>query len=228
MLSLTDVASRTPVLIARTDARALLTGDGSGNPKLSFVRGKDSVQAGDRILSSGDGGGFPRGMPIGVAAKGLDGSWRVKLFSDLGPIDYVRILLFDNFSQLADPAALNAPPLAGLTTAPAPDAAQSVAIADAAVRRAAVVAAQAERVRAATAAQAAAPPPASPSRTAPPPAAAATPRPASPTPAATRPSTAATLNAAPPSGAAPAPTAAPPSAAEPAPAPVSPPAGGAG
>ena len=94
MLLLTDVASRTPVLIDRTDARAMLTGDGSGNPKLEFVRGADAVQAGDRILSSGDGGGFPRGLPIGVAARGIDGSWRVKLFSDRGAVDYVRILLF--------------------------------------------------------------------------------------------------------------------------------------
>lgn len=116
MLLLTDVASRTPVLVDRTDARALLTGDGSGNPRLEFVRGVGSVQAGDRILSSGDGGGFPRGVPIGVAAKGIDGSWRVKLFSDRGAVDYVRVLLFEDFSQLIEPDALNAPPLAALDT----------------------------------------------------------------------------------------------------------------
>lgn len=136
MLLLTDVASRTPVLIDRTDARALLTGDGSGNPKLEFVRGNGAVQAGDRILTSGDGGGFPRGVPIGVAARGIDGSWRVKLFSDRGAIDYVRIMLFQDFSQLVAPDALNAAPLAGLATAPAPDATQAAAIGDAAARRA--------------------------------------------------------------------------------------------
>lgn len=135
MLLLTDVASRTPILVDRTDARAMLTGDGSDNPRLEFIRGVDAVQAGDRILSSGDGGGIPRGLPIGVAARGIDGSWRVKLFSDRGAIDYVRVLLFQDFGQLADPEALNAPPLAGLATAPAPDAAQAAAIADVAARR---------------------------------------------------------------------------------------------
>ena len=49
-----------------------------------------------------------------MAAKGIDGSWRVKLFSDRGAIDYVRILMFEDFSQLVDPEALNAAPLAGL------------------------------------------------------------------------------------------------------------------
>lgn len=135
MLLLTDVASRTPVLIDRTDARALLTGDGSGNPRLEFVLREGSVQAGDRILSSGDGGGFPRGVPIGVAARGIDGSWRVKLFSDRGAIDYVRVMLFEDFGQLVDPDALNAPPLAALDTLSDATPAQSAAIADAAARR---------------------------------------------------------------------------------------------
>ena len=156
MLLLTDVSSRIPVLVERTDARAILTGDGSGNPRLDYVRGPDAVRDGDRILSSGDGGGFPRGLPVGVAAKGLDGTWRVKLFSDRAAIDYVRILLFQSFAQLADQDALNAPPLAGVTTAPAPDPAQAAAIQDVATRRAAAAEASAERVRAADAAAAAA------------------------------------------------------------------------
>ncbi|NBB65977.1 rod shape-determining protein MreC [Pseudomonas sp. ODNR1LW] len=158
MVLLTDVASRTPVLVDRTDARALLTGDGSGNPRLEFVRGAGSVQAGDRILSSGDGGGLPRGIPIGVAAKGIDGSWRVKLFSERGAIDYVRVLLFQDFGQLIDPNALNAPPLAGLNTAPPPSEEQAAAIGDAAARRQAAAQVQAERARAAAAAPAPTPP----------------------------------------------------------------------
>lgn len=135
LLLLTDVASRTPVLIDRTDARALLTGDGSDNPRLEFVRGAGSVQAGDRILSSGDGGGFPRGVPIGVAAKGIDGTWRVKLFSDRGAIDYVRVMLFEDFGQLIGPNDLDAPPLAALGTLSEATPAQTAAIADSAARR---------------------------------------------------------------------------------------------
>ena len=191
---LTDVASRTPVMIERTDARAMLTGDGGDSPRLEFIRGSGSIKAGDRILSSGDGGGLPRGLPIGVAAKGVDGAWRVKLFSDHGAIDYVRVLLFQSFGQLVSPNALNAPPLAGLTTAPEPSAAEVGAIRDAAARRAAAQQAQAERARAAAAtpaptpAPAAAPTAARPAATSPRPAAStASPAPiapsAAPTPA---------------------------------------------
>jgi rod shape-determining protein MreC len=137
MLLLTDVGSRTPVLVNRTDARALLTGDGSPNPRLEFIRGVGSVKVGDRILSSGDGGGFPRGLPIGVAAKGIDGSWRVKLFSDRGAIDFVRVMLFEDFGQLIGADDLNSPPLTALGTLPGATASQTVAISDAAARRAA-------------------------------------------------------------------------------------------
>lgn len=120
VLLVTDVASQVPVLVGRTDARAIMRGDGSGNPRLEFVRGEGSIEVGDRILSSGDGGLVPRGLPIGVAARGIDGTWRVKLFSDRGAIDFVRVMLFQSFAQLADGSTLEAPPLAGLETAPPP------------------------------------------------------------------------------------------------------------
>ena len=106
VLLLTDAASRTPVMIDRTNSRAILTGDGGPNPKLEYLRGQDPVRSGDRILTSGDGGVFPRGLPVGVAIKGLDNRWRVVLASDKAAVDYVRILLFQDFAQVVDRAGL--------------------------------------------------------------------------------------------------------------------------
>jgi rod shape-determining protein MreC len=129
ILLLTDVSSRLPIMDDRTDSRGILTGDGSGAPALEYLRGDQPVKAGDRILSSGDGGLFPRGLPVGVAYQAIDGNWRVRLDSDDGPIDNVRILLFRDVSQLArQPGLASAavPPLA-----PA-DAAQVAAQANAA------------------------------------------------------------------------------------------------
>ncbi|ESQ83605.1 hypothetical protein AEAC466_13095 [Asticcacaulis sp. AC466] len=100
VLMVTDVTSHVPVMILRSDARAMMNGDGGGYPKLDFVRGKDSVKVGDQILSSGDGGIFPRGLPVGEAVKGVDGVWRVRLYSNRAPIDFVKVLLFKDFSQL--------------------------------------------------------------------------------------------------------------------------------
>lgn len=102
VLLLTDVASRTPVMIDRSNARAILTGDGGPNPKLDYLRGRDAVHEGDRVLTSGDGGVLPRGLPVGRAVKGLDGRWRIVLDADAGAIDWVRILKFKDYSQLND------------------------------------------------------------------------------------------------------------------------------
>lgn len=116
VLLLSDIASRTPVMIDRTNARAILTGDGGPNPKLEYLRGREPVKQGDRVVTSGDGGVLPRGLPVGVAVKGLDGRWRVSLFADSSAIDFVQILKFVDFSQLADQEALSAIHVPPVTT----------------------------------------------------------------------------------------------------------------
>ncbi|MDB5454555.1 MAG: rod shape-determining protein MreC [Caulobacter sp.] len=116
MLLLSDIASRTPVMIDRSNARAILTGDGGPNPKLDYLRGVDPVRQGDRVVTSGDGGVLPRGLPVGAAVKGLDGRWRVALFADDSSIDFVRILLFSDFAQLANQKQLEMRSLPPVTT----------------------------------------------------------------------------------------------------------------
>jgi rod shape-determining protein MreC len=106
VLLLTDVDSRTPVLVNASNARAILSGDGGDAPKLSYLRGHEPVKRGDVILTSGDGGLYPRGLPVGVADKDIFGQWRVRLYSDRSALDYVRIMLFTDFSQLVDDQAL--------------------------------------------------------------------------------------------------------------------------
>ncbi|OYW30372.1 MAG: rod shape-determining protein MreC [Caulobacter sp. 12-67-6] len=160
VLLLTDIASRTPVMIDRTNARAILTGDGGPNPKLEYLRGVDPIQEGDRVVTSGDGGVVPRGLPVGAAVKGLDGRWRVVLFADDAAIDFVRILLFKDFAQLADEKQLQTRSLPPVTTE---DPKTSILSAPAPITR----------------------PPAAPAVTAP--ATTAAPRPAAPRPAAPRP-----------------------------------------
>jgi rod shape-determining protein MreC len=73
---------------------------------LDYVRTAVGLKEGDRVLTSGDGGVFPRGLPVGTVVKSFDGGWRVALDSDAAPIDYVQILLFTDFSQLTGEQAL--------------------------------------------------------------------------------------------------------------------------
>lgn len=128
VLMVTDVTSHVPVMILRSDARAMMSGDGGGYPKLDFVRGKDSVRVGDQILSSGDGGVFPRGLPVGEAVKGVDNVWRVRLYSNRSAIDFVKVLLFKDFSQLPNAdTILRTPPISDVLPPPVRPAASSSA-----------------------------------------------------------------------------------------------------
>ena len=100
VLLLSDVSSHTPVMVNRTNARAMLAGDGGPNPRLAYLRSREPLRPGDLVVTSGDGGVFPRGLPVGVAVRAVDGSWRVALAADGAPIDLVKVLLFQDFSQL--------------------------------------------------------------------------------------------------------------------------------
>jgi rod shape-determining protein MreC len=120
IMLLTDVQSRTPVLLVRTNGRAILAGDGGANPVLTYLRTHDAPRDGDRVLTSGDGGVIPRGLPVGTVARGADGVWRVALDSDAAPLDDVRILLFRDFSQLTPPQALAPRTLPSLATGAPP------------------------------------------------------------------------------------------------------------
>jgi rod shape-determining protein MreC len=125
ILLLTDAASRVPVMVARTDARGLLTGDNVPNPRMDMVRGINAIMAGDLIMTSGDGGLIPRGLPVGQVYKARDGAWRVKLFTDRGPGDYVKVLQFTDLAALtpennAAPDANRLPATTPLLPNPAP------------------------------------------------------------------------------------------------------------
>lgn len=91
ILLLTDLNSRIPVMADRSNSRAILVGDNSPFPRLEYVGRQPDIQEGDRIVSSGDGGVLPRGLPVGEAVPTRDGGWRVRLYSDQAPVDFVWV-----------------------------------------------------------------------------------------------------------------------------------------
>lgn len=92
ILLLTDLNSHVPVMIERTSERALLDGDNSSQPRLSFLESKAAVNPGDRIVTSGAGGVFPPGLPVGVVSDIENGIFRVEPYADLSRLDFVRLV----------------------------------------------------------------------------------------------------------------------------------------
>ena len=66
VLLLTDPATRVPVVVQRTGQAALAVGRNSPVLELSDRVGAEvPLRAGDRLVTSGDGGVFPPGVPVG-------------------------------------------------------------------------------------------------------------------------------------------------------------------
>lgn len=118
VLLLTDLNSRVPVVLEQSRLRAVLEGDNTDVLRLSFLTNLDEIEIGDRVMTSGHGGIFPAGIPVGaVAAIEGDNVWVAPLVA-FGKLEFVRVLRFD-FPELEPvlepdlPAAVGAGEAAG-------------------------------------------------------------------------------------------------------------------
>ena len=91
VLRVSDLNSRIAVASVRSGATAILAGDNSPLPKLSFVSQRENWMTGDRVISSGDDGSLPRGLQIGEVVRGDGGGLRVRLSSRSESLDWVWV-----------------------------------------------------------------------------------------------------------------------------------------
>jgi len=94
VMLLTDINSRVPVLVESNRTRAIMTGTNTARTKLIHLPQGARVTPSDRIITSGHGGAFPSGLPVGVVASVSDGGIDVQLFTDFSRLEYVRIADF--------------------------------------------------------------------------------------------------------------------------------------
>jgi rod shape-determining protein MreC len=100
VLLLTDLNSRIPVVVEPAQYKAILAGDNTEWPTLEYLATQSAVSAGDRVVTSGDGGLIPAGLPVGLVIQTSDGDLRVQTFSDRGRLDFVRVLQYEFPSQV--------------------------------------------------------------------------------------------------------------------------------
>jgi len=92
ILFLSDVSSSVPVVIVPSGRRAIVRGDNSIVPPLDFLDSEAGVQAGSRVITSGDGGVFPADILIGQVAIDPRGHFRVRLAADYENLEFIRVL----------------------------------------------------------------------------------------------------------------------------------------
>ncbi len=109
VILVTDINSKIPVVVERTRARGILSGDNTALPSLIFTRSTADIQEGDIIVTSGVGGMFPAGLPIGFVSLVQNNTIKVETLADISRVEYVRIVdygltseqaeIFDDFSE---------------------------------------------------------------------------------------------------------------------------------
>jgi rod shape-determining protein MreC len=115
VLLLTDLNSRIPVALDGSRERAVLAGDNSEQPRLLYLPARSPVKVGDRLVTSGNGGIFPPGLPVGVVAEIADGVVRVEPYAELSRLDFLRIVNYGLPGVLPQPVVprLPKPPRGG-------------------------------------------------------------------------------------------------------------------
>ncbi|MCM0019412.1 MAG: rod shape-determining protein MreC [Tagaea sp.] len=106
VLLLTDLNSHVPVQIEGSRDRAILDGDNSDQPRLVFLSSGARPQIGARIVTSGDGGVFPPGLPVGIVVQTGEQGVRVRPYVDFHRLEAVRVVDYG----LAGALTVGAPP----------------------------------------------------------------------------------------------------------------------
>lgn len=109
VLLLTDVNSNIPVFVERTRERAIAHGDSSNSMVLKYVPGDLAATVGDRIVTSGHGGVFPPGLPLGVITVVQGGMVAVQPFVDWEQVEYVRLVDYEQGGLLLPMAGQEQP-----------------------------------------------------------------------------------------------------------------------
>lgn len=121
MMLLTDADSRVPVKVLRTGWTGLAVGTGGTLMEFQFdiASGTDRIRVGDRLVTSGDGGLYPPGVPVGVIVDADSNPPRARPLANPTGLGAVMV----EAPWLAPPAIVAAAPAPGerdLPVAPAP------------------------------------------------------------------------------------------------------------
>ncbi|MDF2781082.1 MAG: cell shape-determining protein MreC [Geminicoccaceae bacterium] len=92
ILLLTDFNSRVPVMVEPSRDQAILAGDNSREPGLTFLPLNPRLSVGDRVVTSGRGGVLPPGLAIGVVSRVDEHKVAVRPLVDWDRLAYLRLL----------------------------------------------------------------------------------------------------------------------------------------
>jgi len=106
VLLITDLNSRIPVTIEGSHVNAVLAGDNSDRPRLLYLPAADAVKIGDRVVTAGEGGIFPPGLPVGVVSAIDGGGPRIEPYVELSQVGYLLVVDYGLSRSLPQPVQM--------------------------------------------------------------------------------------------------------------------------
>ena len=95
VLLISDLNSKIPVIIEPGNIKSILSGTGKEYGKIEYLEKEIDIKDKSVVYTSGSGGLFKAGIPIGIYNKGnLDFENNIKFFSKLSQLTFVKIVSF--------------------------------------------------------------------------------------------------------------------------------------
>ena len=91
---ISDLNSNIPVVLEPGSFQSILSGTGKDYGKIKYSKNKLPLDENMIVYTSGSGGNFRAGLPIGMVNNELE-EFTVEFFSDLSQLSYVKIQSID-------------------------------------------------------------------------------------------------------------------------------------
>ena len=100
---ITDENSSVAAMVQSSRAQGMLTGSADGSLHLTMVGSDQSVSVGDTIITSGLGGVFPKGLPLGTVTNVTQSSGSSYLDIEVDPLvsteNYEEVLVVTSLTE---------------------------------------------------------------------------------------------------------------------------------
>ena len=93
VLLLSDLNSKTPVTIEPGSVQAILSGTGKNSGIIQYSKENLPINAGSIVFTSGAGGLFKEGIPVGKIAE-INNKKVINFFSDFSQLGFVKVVLY--------------------------------------------------------------------------------------------------------------------------------------
>ena len=95
VLLITDLNSRIPIFVGETRDRGILAGDNSPIAALQYLAPGVHPPVGARVVTSGQGGVFPPGLPVGVVSSSGEQGIHVRPYVDWEHLEFLRLIDYE-------------------------------------------------------------------------------------------------------------------------------------